>query len=323
MARKLIRAEIVIIGGGPAGLAAAIYLSRSLRDTLLIDAGKSMARWEPDVQNYLGFPRGIGGPELLKLGRSQAKRYGARLAGDRITKARARGLRFLLTGEKASYSAQRLLLATGIFHLPPDIPGASACLGHSLFFCKDCDGFRVKGRKVAVYGWTNEAADYALGMLLYSPSVFLLTDGRAPRWDQRRETWIREHRIPCFRKSILKVRRSHQQILGLDFAAGGGLAVDALFTTRGDLYFNHLARQLGAAVNPTGEIVVDAEMRTSIPGLYAAGCVTPANCQMIIAAGQGASAAQAINHELLGEHLANNTLRRLRFRQLRSQPAAD
>jgi thioredoxin reductase (NADPH) len=93
-----------------------------------------------------------------------------------------------------------------------------------------------------------------------------------------------------------------------------------LFTTRGDIYFSKLAETLGAKVNRAGEIVVRMDMRTTVTGLYAAGCVTPANCQMIIAAGQGATAAQAINRNLFEENLAKGTLRRKKSRSA-TEPA--
>src|SRR4051794_4579303 len=166
-----------------AGLSAATYLGRAMRDTLLIDSGKSMARWEPDVQNYLGFPDGIGGPQLLERGRSQAKRYGIKFAKDNIRTARKSQDVFHLSGEKKNYNCRRLLLCTGIFHIPPDIPEIAPCLGHSMFFCKDCDGYRVQGKAVAVYGWRNETVEYALGMLQYSSCVAIVTDGKRPKWD--------------------------------------------------------------------------------------------------------------------------------------------
>src|SRR3954468_7968420 len=115
--------EVMIVGGGIAGLSAAIYLGRAERDTVVVDTGRSMARWEPDVQNYLGFPEGIGGEELLRRGREQARRYGYRLVRDRVVHAKARRHLFSLRSEKGFYTCQRLLLATGIFHLPPEIPG--------------------------------------------------------------------------------------------------------------------------------------------------------------------------------------------------------
>jgi len=98
--RATISAEVVIIGGGLAGLSAAIYLGRAKRDALLIDEGKSMARWEPDVQNYLGFPAGISGEKLLRAGREQARRYGIRFGRDRIRSGKASRGEFKLRGDR-------------------------------------------------------------------------------------------------------------------------------------------------------------------------------------------------------------------------------
>jgi len=298
-----IKAEVIIVGGGLAGLSAAVYLSRSMRDVLVIDSGKSMARAEPKVENYLGFPDAINGGELLRRSVRQALRYGTRMKHDEVLSARrTRGRTFTLRSRKAIYRCNRLLLATGIFHVPPAIPGIRRCLGRGLYFCRDCDGYRVRGRDLAIYGWTNEAADYALGMLLYSPRVSIVTDGHKPHWDRRHRRWIREHKIPVFVERIMRAKQRHGHLRELVFKDGARFTLDALFTTRGDLYYSKIAKNLGAKIRD-GEIVVDLEMRTSVPGLFAAGCVTPANCQMIIAAGQGATAAQAINHDLLCERL--------------------
>src|SRR5437899_1885816 len=105
-----------------------------MRDALVIDNGKSMARWEPKVENYLGFPRGIAGEKLISYGRRQARNYRIRFASDTITAARKiRDGEIKLVGKHHEYNCRRLLLATGIFHKPPDIPGITACLGHSMF----------------------------------------------------------------------------------------------------------------------------------------------------------------------------------------------
>jgi len=297
------RAEVIIVGGGIAGLSAAIYLGRAKRETLVIDSGKSMARWEPDVQNYFGFPRGISGEELLRRGREQARRYRVKFVRDQIVTAAARSGRFFLRGEKNIYVCRRLLLATGIFHIPPNIPGVTPCLGHSMFFCKDCDGYRVQNRNIAIYGWTNETVDYALAMLAYSARVAIVTDGHKPHWNRWRDQLLRQREISVYREIIRDVRHRRGQIQALVFNKGACISIQGLFTTRGDIYFSKLAETLGARVNKAGEIVVRLDMRTTVPGVYAAGCVTPANCQMIIAAGQGATAAQAINRNLFDENI--------------------
>ena len=121
--------EVIVVGGGIAGLSAAIYLGRAQRDTLVIDSGHSMAKWEPVVENYLGFPKGVGGEELLKNGCRQAKRYEVRFANDEIKTLALRKSVFVLTGKRKTYRTKCLLLATGIFHLPPEIPGVKECLG--------------------------------------------------------------------------------------------------------------------------------------------------------------------------------------------------
>ncbi len=313
------RAQIVILGGGLAGLSAAIYLGRANRETLVVDEARSMARWEPDVQNYLGFPDGIAGEELVRRGRAQARRYGIHFARDRIVSAKTRNGRFALRGRKNFYECERLLIATGIFHIPPDLPDIESCLGQSMFFCKDCDGYRVQGRSIGIYGWTNEAVEYALAMLLYSPCVVLVTDGRKPAWDRQHQRWIQEYRIPVHEARVVGVARRRGRIRNLAFSDGPELLLSALFITRGDIYLNKIARRLGAKLDSEGQVVVDSDMRTRVKGLYAAGCVTPANCQMVIAAGQGATAAQAINRDLFEESLTNHALRRFRSRQLRTR----
>jgi thioredoxin reductase (NADPH) len=307
--------EVIIIGGGLAGLSAAIYLGRAKRDTLVIDSGKPMARWEPEVQNYLGFPDSISGEELIHRGRAQAQRFGVEFVEDEVSGASCDNHIFEISSTEQTYRSLRLLLATGIFHIPPEINGFVECLGHSMFFCKDCDGYRIQNKSVAIYGWTNETVEYALAMLAYTPVVTIVTDGRQPKWDAKHARWIREYEVPLFQQTITQARHHDCQIQSLLLENGDELEVEALFTTRGDIYYNKIARELGARTDDEGQVCVNQQMATNIRGLYAAGCVTPANCQMIIAAGEGAIAAQAINRDLFEESLATHRLRRLRQAQ--------
>lgn len=301
--------DVLIIGGGLAGLSAAIYLGRSRRNTLLVHSNRSMAKWEADVQNYLGFPDGVDGNELLRRGQAQATRFQVDMVEDEITSlsAGADGM-FRAKGQSEVYTAKRVLLATGLTHLPPDIQGARECLGKSLFFCKDCDAFRVQDKRIVIIGHSNEAADYALAMLAYSPSVMLATNGRPPRWDGLRAEWLAEYHIMIRQEAICMVDHEEGRLRGLTFEQGEELLVDAVFTSRGDVFHSELAEEAGAALDAMGQVVVDADMKTSVKGLYAAGCLTPANCQLIIAAGQGATAAQAINRDLFEENLREHCL---------------
>jgi len=300
--------EVIIIGGGLAGLSAGIYLGRSRRDTLLIHSDRSMAKWEDDVQNYLGFPEGISGDAILERGRQQVERYGVEIKQDEIRSVAKVDEIFHLQGETQSYRASRLLVATGLTHLPPEIAGVRECLGLSLFFCKDCDAFRVQGKRIVILGHNNEAADYALAMLLFSTSVVIATNDHAITWDSNHADWVKEYGILVRGERITEVDHSEGHLRGLTFGAGERIEVDAAFATRGDVTHTELLRGLGAELDTEGQVVVDACLKTSVPGLYAAGCVTPANCQMIIAAGQGATAAQSINRDLFEDSLRRHAL---------------
>jgi thioredoxin reductase (NADPH) len=185
-----------------------------------------------------------------------------------------------------------------------------------MFFCKDCDGYRVRGKRIAIIGHNNEAVEYALDMLHYSACVIVATNGKRARWDRQHARWLAEYEIPVARKRIRDVDHRKRKIRALRFAGQASAKIDYIFTTRGDIFYSQLAKKLGAKLDPDGQIKVDHCMRTSVSRLYAAGCVTPANCQMIIAAGQGAAAAQAINCDLFEESLASHSLRRFREVQL-------
>jgi thioredoxin reductase (NADPH) len=307
--------EVIIIGGGLAGLSAAIYLGRALRDVLIIDAGESLALWEPEVQNYLGF-ESIDGRDLLRRGREQALCYGADILHEEVERVWKEGERFRIKAKKTSFDAGRLLLTTGVYHLPPKIPSVDDCVGKSIFFCKDCDGYRVQGKRVIIAGHNNSAVQYALGIMAFTECVMLLTNGEVPSWDKEHERWLRTYEIPIYNGKIHQVEHDNGCIASVTLADGRNLAADCLFTTRGDVCHNSLAQQLGAELDNDGQVMVDADQRTNVFGLYSAGCVTPANCQMIIAAGDGALAAQTINTDLFHEALSNGSLLEHRHGQI-------
>ena len=308
--------DAIIVGAGPAGLSAAIYLARALRDVTVIHHGRPMVVWEPHLQNYLGFPDGIAGGELIARGKEQAARYGAELVHAEVADIARVGDLIHVKNANHEWRTRRVLLATGTYHRPPDIPGVDACLGRSLFFCKDCDGWRVQGKTIAVLGRNDDAVEYALAMLAYSPRVMIATNDEESVWDDQHEAWLREHEIPVLSGRIESVEHIDADIQALCFEGDRRVAVDVAFTTRGDIYHNHLALSVGCDVDPEGQVVVDHEGRTSVLGVFAAGCLTPANCQVVVAAGQGAMAAQAINRELFEEDLVTGGLKKFRAVQI-------
>jgi thioredoxin reductase (NADPH) len=311
--------DAIVIGGGFAGLSAAIYLGRAMRRVLVLDAEESLARWEPEVQNYFGFPEGISGSDLLKRGREQARRFGAEILTDEIETARIEpNNQITVHGRHVAFRAQRLLIATGLYHLPPKIPGVNECIGHSLFFCKDCDGYKVRDKAVAVIGRNDEAVEYALGLTLYTACVILCTNGEKPFWSPQHGAWLNEYKIPIHPAPITELNHNCGAIKTLQFADRTTFKIDCVFTTRGDIYHNKIAKQLGVEIDNDGQIIVDHCQRTNIENVFAAGCVTQANCQMIIAAGHGAAAAQAINRSLFEQSLTTHSLKQKRAEQLES-----
>jgi thioredoxin reductase (NADPH) len=267
----------------------------------------------------LGFPEGLSGQALLERGRLQVRHFGVDRVQDRVTRIRRRAGTFALEGS-GSYESKRVLLATGLTHLLPEIMGADACLGRSVLFCKDCDAYRVQGKRIVIYGRRNEAARYALAMLAFSPSVTIVTDGRDPVWDDGLQASLQEYGVPVRLEGVKELVHRDGRLVAVVFDEGTACEAEAMFTTRGDLFHTALAETLGASQDEEGQLVVDVDMRTSVPGLYAAGCVTPANCQMIIAAGQGAAAAQAIDRDLFEESLRLHTLPRYQVREASGVP---
>lgn len=313
--------DVIVIGGGFAGLSAAIYLGRAMRRALVLDAEESLASWEPEVQNYFGFPEGIAGSELLRRGREQAERFGAKILVDEVEGAHIESNgEIIVRGRHVEFRARRLLIATGLYHLPPKIRGINECIGHSLFFCKDCDGYKVRDKSIAVIGRNNEAVEYAIGLTLYSPCVIIVINGEKPQWDEQHAHWIDEYQIPVHEERVRHLEHNCGKVGALHFQNGTTVKLDCVFTTRGDIYHNEIARQLGVELDEDGQIIVDHLQRTSVENVYAAGCITQSNCQMIIAAGHGAAAAQAINRSLFEESLANHSLKRRRVEQLQTCP---
>ncbi len=165
----------------------------------------------------------------------------------------------------------------------------------------------MQGKRIVIIGRNNEAADYALAMLLFSSCVMIATNRKEPKWDVDHAGWLEEYQIPVRQDRIRMVEHDDGHLRALTFEQGDPMKLDAALTTRGDVYHNDLAEDIGASIDSEGEIILDACLRTRVDGLYAAGCVTAANCQMIIAAGQGALAGQAINRDLFEERLGKHT----------------
>ena len=273
-------ANVVIIGSGPAGVAAALYTARAGIDTTVLTRGPgSLARAE-GIENYYGVPGSISGAELERRGIE-----GAREVGVKFVQTEAVGLTFTdkLTVETLSgdYPADAVILATGASRTAPPIPGLKDLEGRGVSYCATCDAFFYRGKNVAVMGSGEYALHEASALLPLANSVTLLTGGAPLTAEFPPEIAVRTEKV----EAIL----GEDKVSGVRLAGGGELPMDGVFIALGVAGSTALARKMGAEVDGS-KIVVDANMMTTIPGLFAAGDCTGGLLQVAKAVYEGAVA---------------------------------
>lgn len=292
--------DCLIVGAGPAGLTAAIYLARFRRRIAICDAGNPRASYIPRTRNYPGFPDGISGDELLERLRAQARRYGAEVTQARVeTLAREDGV-FVAGAGGRSLAARTVLLATGVVDKEPEMPNLrEAIAAGAIRLCPICDGHEVIERRVAVYGPVGHALSHAEFMCTFTRDVALLVPrGDASADDASRER-ARRAGVELVESPVARVALDGKRAL-VRFADGAERHFDTLYPALGCRNRSELAVALGARCEGEGDIVVDSHQRTSIEGLYAAGDVVAALNQLSVAVGHAALAATTIHNDLGG-----------------------
>ncbi|RSU72565.1 NAD(P)/FAD-dependent oxidoreductase [Sphingomonas sp. S-NIH.Pt3_0716] len=293
--------DCVIIGGGPAGLTAATYLARFLRSTLVIDAGDGRATRIPTTHNLLGFPDGISGENLLVRMHRHAAQYGAELVPglvDRIDRVRTG---FVVDTDAKTFSARSILLAQGVTNHRPRMRQESHDRGVAqglIRYCPICDGYEVRGKRVAVLGCSDHGAAEALFVRHYSDTVTLLAQDSSQ---------LSVAETADLARGGIAVERAPVRDLSIDgeflhahLADGQLLQFDTLYVALGTAPRSELARMAGAGLSRGGGIVVDAHQQTTVGGLFAAGDMVEGLDQIAVAAGQAAKAATAIHNLLSG-----------------------
>jgi thioredoxin reductase (NADPH) len=293
--------DCLIVGGGPAGLTAAIYLARFHLDILVVDGGKSRAAWIPCTRNVSGFPDGIEGTELLQRMRDQACKYGAKIVTEFVTKLErdeASGL-FTVTWGSGCRRARSVLLATGVTNRRPQIDEQlhSDALARGLIrYCPICDGYEVTDKKVGVIGSDSHGVAEALFIRSYTADVTLIAPDKALRLKAEDQARLKEAGIQCVDGPAQAVAIPDGCIV-VD-TADGHHTFDTIYPALGSDTHTQLAEMLGATLSSDATIIVDSHMRTSVPGLFAAGDVVIGLDQISHAMGQGGVAATAIRNEL-------------------------
>lgn len=291
--------DTLIIGGGPGGLAAAIYLRRFMREVALFDKGNSRASWIPVSHNYPGFPDGVGGQALLDNLRSQLQRYGGSVTNATIDSLRIEDGSFVGSYQGGEVRALTVILATGIVDksLPVD-HWRDAVASGAIRLCPVCDGYDVVDQRIAIVSSPTNPIGHAMFMRSFSAQVVLFdrSEGAIISEDERAQ--LAAAGVAYVNSAVRKVRLSADLKPQLHTADGQVHAFDVLYPMLGEVAHSELAAALGAATADCGELLVDDAQATTVPGLYAVGDVVRGLNQISVAAGQAAIAATRIHNSL-------------------------
>lgn len=292
--------DAVVVGAGPGGLTAAIYLGRFRRRFVVIHDGDARAGWIPTSHNHPGFPDGIGGPDLLARMTAQAERYGARLMRGKVERIeRADGLFHLTVATGETLAARHVLLATGVTDNEPKLPDLFDLVQKGLIrICPICDGYEVIGQTVGVIGNGEKGAREATFLRTYSDAVTLIHVGEPQILGAEARRALAEQGVDIVDSAITAVQIEDDHIRALDFGSGGMRAFDAVYSALGSTPRAMLADQLGAESDPGGCLQVDGHQQTSVPGLYAAGDLVRGLNQISVAQAEAAIAATDIHNQL-------------------------
>jgi thioredoxin reductase (NADPH) len=294
------RLDCLIVGAGPAGLTAAIYLARFHLRLKVVDEGRSRAGWIPCTRNVPGFPEGISGREFLRLARAQAEKYGVSFERGRVTRLDRDGNGFAADYGEGSARARTVLLATGVSNRRPDMEEAlhDDALARGLIrYCPICDGYEVTDRKVGVIGSGAHGVAEAVFLRGYTADIVLIAPDKAHEMDEEDREQLREHGIRAVDGPSRGVAVQEDCIVVE--TPEGHHAFDSVYPALGSDTHVELAQQIGVELSAeTCCIVTDSHQRTSVPGVYAAGDVVLGLDQISHAMGQGGVAATAIRNDL-------------------------
>lgn len=276
--------DTIVIGKGPAGISAAVYLKRAGLDVTVIGMGYGALEKAEKIENYYGFEHAISGKELVERGIRQAEGLGIEVLETEVTGI-AKETEFAVKTTQGDFEARTVLLATGKSRVQVNIPGFEALKGRGISFCAVCDGFFYRGRRLAVIG-SGEYAIAELGELLhFTKDITLFTNGQPLS-------------VGALPEGITVVTDKITKIMGQDRVEGietaeNSYPVDGIFVAIGTASAADFAAKLGVLTNGS-DIVVDDDFMTNVEGLYAAGDATGGFLQVAKAVSDGAHASKSI-----------------------------
>jgi thioredoxin reductase (NADPH) len=290
--------DVAVVGGGPAGLTAALYTTRLGHDTVVINRGGGRAAMMQDTHNVIGVTEDVSGVEFLQTAREQVEAYGATYHREFVTDVyRSEHDDFHLETNGAVYAADRVVLATGFSDVTPDPPLPPT--GRGLHYCLHCDAYMFVDESVYVMGHGDSAAYVAMIMLNFTDEVDLLTRGATPTWSDEADRMLTAHPVDVIHEDVSGVNRDDDGWLeSFEFADGTVREYRGGFAMYGSDYHSALADDLGCERNDDGTVAVDDHGETSVDGVYAVGDLVPGHNQIPVAMGQGAKAGLDIHKDL-------------------------
>ncbi|SHF49979.1 thioredoxin reductase (NADPH) [Desulfofundulus australicus DSM 11792] len=291
--------DVVIIGGGPAGLTAGIYAARAKLKTLLIERGMTggLAATTELIENYPGFSEGIGGPELMSRMEAQARRFGLEILNSNVETLQKENLSFIIKTEDTELLTRTVIIATGAQPQRLNVKGEETFHGRGVSYCATCDGAFFKGKHVAVVGGGDAAVEEAMFLTRFAQKVFIIHrrgELRATKIVQERAR--QNPRLEFIWHSIVEEITGKETVNGVrikDVRTGQmkELAVDGVFIYIGYIPNSSLVKEL-VKLDEQGYIITDTNMQTSCPGIFAAGDVRQKSLrQVVTAVADGAIAA--------------------------------
>lgn len=288
--------DVIIVGGGPAGLSAALVLARCRRRVLVCDDGQYRNAASRGVHGLL-FQDGTAPADLLRRGRREVRGYGAEIRSVRVDDARStrQGFRVDLADGRRE-TARKLLLATGIKDRLPEVGGVLPLYGKSVFHCPYCDGWETQGGAVAAYGWGVTGIDYALGLTTWTDDIILFSDGhRIPAAERAR---LQANGVGMREEKVARLEGTKGKLARVVLETGEAVDRSALFFHLGFEQRSHLAQRLASRVTRRGIVQRDRLGSTGVPGLFVAGDACGDVQFVAVAIAEGAKSAVAINRSL-------------------------
>ncbi|PLR80128.1 pyridine nucleotide-disulfide oxidoreductase [Bacillus canaveralius] len=294
--------DCMIIGGGIAGLQAAIQLGRYKHKVLVIDANDGRSSICKGYHNVLGYPDGISGEELRKIGRKQAEQYGVEFFAGKADQAKAinEGEFNIMTDTGESFTGKRLLLATGVMDRIPNFPEIYPCLGMTVYVCPDCDGYEVKDQETIVLGSGNPGANMALTLLYWTNKLTFINHEQKPV-DDKLQQKLKDHSIRYIDEPIQNIVVDGENFKGAILKNGEKLPGSRGFIAfGGNEVKSGLAQQLGVQTLENRHIPIDPRTKmTNVQNVWAAGDVAAHSEQVTIAMGDGSQSAIWIHKSLM------------------------